>query len=501
MRNPHHLVRHRSGVWHFRMRVPLALHAALGLKVIKRSLGTCEVLQARATAYVLGLRYAAAFAVAKGAAMPKPPPPSIADILANVGNGRAHEWTLERDPLTGMVTKMATDGSAQDNAAAIEALKVVFASPLPPARGQAAATAAAPAVPAGLTPMALGKAADAYAATLVGQFPKKTITQKKKAVMAFAQYKGVKVPLHEVSRTDVSQWFASLRAMGLTTFTMKNKQAFLIAFFAWAQGAGHYSPGETNNPAPRHVQGGKNEKRQRRKFGFKALTPEQVRTLYSAEALRTLNTQTRWGAVIGLYTGARVSEVGQLALDDFIEEDGVWAVRITDEGAGQSVKNAASVRTIPVHPDLIRVGLLERVAALRAEGRTQLFPRAKAGSVNGMGNWLSKSYARHLAAFNVTADVGKVGFHSLRKTVVRALKDAGVREEARKEYVGHRTSGEHHEVYGKTFSPSSLLRGVADGAFRTAGVEVLTYGLDLHAVREALAAPEPPRKKRKQRTT
>lgn len=492
MRTPHYLVRHRSGVWHFRLRVPRSLWTVLGVSVIKRSLGTCDVLRARATAYVLGLRYAAYFAAAREAAMPKPPPPSVADILANVGAGRTHDWTLERDPASGMLTKITTDGSAQDNAGALDAMRIVFASALPPARPSAPPEA----VPAGIVANSLSAATSTYLATLKGRIPAKTLTQKRAAIESFAKYKGPKVDVHTVSRTDVSQWLDSLRTSGLTTSTLENKCAYLKGFFTWAQGAGHYPVGEERNPSTKHIQRGKNEKRQRRKHGFKALTLEQVRKLYAPEVLAGTNTQTRWGALVGLYTGARVGEVGQLALGDFFDDDGVWSMNITDEGVGQSVKNEASVRTIPVHPDLVHLGLRERVDALLARGETQLFPRAKAGSVNGMGNWLSKAFGRLLAEQEIRVPVGKVGFHSLRKTVIQALKDLGVREEARKEYVGHENAGEHHEVYGKIFSARQLLHGVASGPFQTAGVEGLTFGLDLDGVGAALTAPDPPRKKK-----
>lgn len=40
MRLAHHLLRHPTGLWHFRLTVPRDLHAALGLQVIKKSLGT-----------------------------------------------------------------------------------------------------------------------------------------------------------------------------------------------------------------------------------------------------------------------------------------------------------------------------------------------------------------------------------------------------------------------------------------------------------------------------
>ena len=40
MRIPHYLVRTPSGTYHFRLKVPTALQAALGVRVVKRSLAT-----------------------------------------------------------------------------------------------------------------------------------------------------------------------------------------------------------------------------------------------------------------------------------------------------------------------------------------------------------------------------------------------------------------------------------------------------------------------------
>jgi Transcriptional regulators len=71
MRLAHHLLRHRSGAGHFRLTVPRDLHAALGLRIIKKSLGTHDPVTARAWAYVLSARYALIFAKAlsRGTAM------------------------------------------------------------------------------------------------------------------------------------------------------------------------------------------------------------------------------------------------------------------------------------------------------------------------------------------------------------------------------------------------------------------------------------------------
>jgi len=67
------------------MIVPKALRVLLGRSVFKHSLRTYHLLQARAHAYVLGLRYAVAFAAARTAIMAKPP--IVEDILAAGNRG------------------------------------------------------------------------------------------------------------------------------------------------------------------------------------------------------------------------------------------------------------------------------------------------------------------------------------------------------------------------------------------------------------------------------
>ncbi|WP_414648293.1 DUF6538 domain-containing protein [Dyella sp.] len=62
MRLAHHLLRHPSGMWHFRLVVPKALRPLVGLGVIKRSLHTKNTTMARLWAYALGAQYAQVFA-------------------------------------------------------------------------------------------------------------------------------------------------------------------------------------------------------------------------------------------------------------------------------------------------------------------------------------------------------------------------------------------------------------------------------------------------------
>lgn len=88
---------------------------------------------------------------------------------------------------------------------------------------------------------------------------------------------------------------------------------------------------------------------------------------------------------------------------------------------GQSTKNEVSNRVFPVHPQLIRMGLLKRIERLRKIGETRLFPKVDKVVVNGSGDWLSKAFGRHVKRVLPAPDVGKLGFHSFRKTVIQTM--------------------------------------------------------------------------------
>ncbi|MGO7388739.1 integrase, partial [Rhizobium ruizarguesonis] len=61
-----------------------------------------------------------------------------------------------------------------------------------------------------------------------------------------------------------------------------------------------------------------------------------------------------------LYSGARPAEIAQLGVDDVREDWGHWIMHITTEGDGdKSVKTAGSMRVVPVHPELVKLGFLD----------------------------------------------------------------------------------------------------------------------------------------------
>ena len=483
MKIPHYLHRAPSGVWHYRQRLPRDLAAMLDQQAIKRSLHTCDLRSAQRAAFDLSGRYALIFAAARqGRGMNGKhwDDDAVAAMMRNINEAAPDGVSRWKVNGPGGWSVETTTGTPEDHEGAREVAKEMFQRYAELAHAAPVSSPVEP-KPRGPSiselvkvPIKAGVAAEAFLKSIApgkdkqgqatGALPK-THTLKAAAVNGFVSHYGERKPLDAAGRYQIGGWVDALRASDLATPTIVNKLSYLGGFFTWAAARDHYpSFRKEENPAKGHIVFTKSEKRKRRALGFKAFTAEQVQKLYAPVAIERLSEAARWGALIGLYTGARVSEVGQLALADFATVDGLPCFSYTEEGEGQSVKNDDSGRTIPIHPDLLALGLMERVERLRKAGEKRLFPGVKMDGVNGAGNWLSKAFSKHIerAQFPKLAK-GRYGFHSLRKGAVETMKAAKVPLEWRCAYVGHDLEEEHVEAYSGEYGPAQMLEAVAPG--------------------------------------
>lgn len=127
-----------------------------------------------------------------------------------------------------------------------------------------------------------------------------------------------------------------------------------------------------------------------------------------------------WLPLLGLYTGARVSELAQLGIDDLTEtEEAGWVLSIHEDGENQSVKNQHSVRQVPVHPELVRLGLLDYHKAIKVAGADRLWPAVVFCELNGAGGEFSKFFGKYKTEKGF--DKTRV-FHSFRHTLETSLR-------------------------------------------------------------------------------
>lgn len=486
MRVPHHLIRTPAG-FAFRQRVPVDLRPVLGRSVIKQTLRTRDMRTAQAFSLLLAARYAAVFNAIRGHDMADK---SVDDWLRELRGKRLHDFTLERD--ANGTLRIQADPGADADALNMALENIGRVNPEFFAARPAPAPASSKAQPK--QTLTMKDAAQKWLTAIAPDTIPKTFSIKKTAVFELVASTGQHYPLPNVNRIDLSNHYQRLADAGASTPTRHNKQSYLGGFFDWVIAAGYYTDA---NPARGHVPYGSSAKRKRRGLGFKAFDLEQLRALFAPAAFADLSPAGRWAALLGLYTGARASEVGQLLVADVMEADGVPYLRISDEGEHQRLKSEASAREVPLHADLLALGIREYVATLPAGGR--LFPRAKADAVNGAGNWISKAFSRHLTKHGKGWPKAKRGFHSLRKTVIQQMQGAGVASEMRAQVVGHELDDEHHNAYSRAFTPAEKLNGLTAPGFKTAGLSSLRYGLDLDGLRALLTEPTPAKKEGRSR--
>ncbi|WP_337264119.1 MULTISPECIES: site-specific integrase [unclassified Serratia (in: enterobacteria)] len=166
-----------------------------------------------------------------------------------------------------------------------------------------------------------------------------------------------------------------------------------------------------------------------------------------------------WLPLIGFFTGARINELCQLYLDD-IKQDaaGFYFFEISNERVDHSLKTINSRRKIPLHPTLIKLGLIRYCEALKKAGHARLFPELPYHSVKGYGDKASDWFNRSLLKVQLGFEKGsKKSFHSFRHTFSTRLKQAGIDSETRAQFVGHiRGSGETENRYSKDHPPAAL---------------------------------------------
>ncbi|MCP3042183.1 MULTISPECIES: DUF6538 domain-containing protein [Xanthomonas] len=480
MRIPQYLSRSLpSGRWSFRQRVPTDLQPLLGLQAIKRSLHTTVLEEAQLRAATLASHYERLFARLRDDGLDRRGQADASALLASASaaipfrnltlhrtktpDGTVHErWQIDSTKGVRLFREIHK-GIALEG----ERSGALPASPL-------AVAAYAATLGSTLEPMTLGKARHAWLATLKGRTLPKTYVIKKSVIQGLVDYLGEKTKIHTITRSDLARWYQQMRKEGASTPTLTNKQSYMGGkggFFDWAMVSGHYPQGD--NPAKGHVSYSARERRARRKLGFKAFDREQIQAIFSPVNFPRLSPNARWAALIGLYTGARASEVGQLLGADVFSEDNIPCIRISDEGEHQKVKTEVSLRTVPIHPELLALGFWDWVESRKAAGHKRLFPHAKADAMNGQGNWITKAFSRYLGEIGKDWPKAKRGFHSLRKTFIQELQALGVSSELRAQIVGHELDDEHHATYSRGFTVAEKLNG-----FRaeSPGLSSLTYG-------------------------
>lgn len=273
---------------------------------------------------------------------------------------------------------------------------------------------------------------------LLGTITKQDASTVKKVLQALPSSRNTKPALKGLPLADV------IKLTGYPTISPKTINSHIqmfSSFFDWAERHGH-TPSKLFDGMK--VAKAKNAATERKPF-----SPHLTRLIFteltgnSSGVVR--KESHKWGALLGMFTGARLNEICQLEIADIKQEEGIWFLNITDEGDNnKTVKAKASRRKVPLHSELIRLGLLEFVDSRKHALR--LFPdfsySTNGGYGRNLGRWYNETFLPKLGIKEQA-----LVFHSLRHTMVTRLAQAGVAEPVYQCLVGHARDGVTQEVY------------------------------------------------------
>lgn len=218
--------------------------------------------------------------------------------------------------------------------------------------------------------------------------------------------------------------------------TLNNILSQVISFFNWCEREGYVT---VNVFRGMKVQVKRLQSSYRREFTNEDLTKifSHINTAGDSRLDRSLV------PYIALYTGCRLSEACNLSKDDIYQINDLWCIHIRQDKPYQRLKNPASERIIPVHSELIKLGLLDHCASVE----DRLFPSTKSAQVS---QWFGKTLEKLEIGPNKT-------FHSFRHTVANIMKQNGVDVSLAAALLGHSTGSMTYERYGKALKPEALV--------------------------------------------
>lgn len=142
-----------------------------------------------------------------------------------------------------------------------------------------------------------------------------------------------------------------------------------------------------------------------------------------------------WAPLIALHMGLRSEEVLQLYLTDVQVIDDVPCI-VLRQGPGQSLKSRASRRTVPIHDNLLKLGLMQLIEVRKREDETRLFPWVeRSASKKTFTETFSKRFTRYRQDHGIYDD--QRDFHSFRTTFNHLLIEAECPDTQRRGLMGH----------------------------------------------------------------
>ena len=307
-----------------------------------------------------------------------------------------------------------------------------------------------------------------------GNIRPETFLQIRRDVKHFAEFVGPRLPAPKITKAHIRGWkelladwpvkasetnvFKGLRATEviamnrkldhpkptLTRQTVRRYMSSLGGFCAWLSANdyldGNPVTGMLPSKAPPTVK-------------RKSLTDDQMKALFSTPLFTScfgkdwrgvakagdvrVRDHRYWIPLVMAYSGARPGEIAQLHVGDVKQQHGIWTMHITEEnGEGKRTKTNSSMRSVPIHSELITLGFVKHCQAMAAHGEKQIFPEVEIPAMGQIAARFSREFNRYLAKMGVKS--GKeIVTYSLRHTFIDRARAAGILDQEIGMVVGH----------------------------------------------------------------
>ncbi len=211
------------------------------------------------------------------------------------------------------------------------------------------------------------------------------------------------------------------------------------------------------------VEGRLVSKKQRMMSKRKPFTPDELTRIFDPKRLNLCaNPADVFVPILGLLTGSRPSSICQLRLGDIRREDGIHVLSYHDYLEDNSSKTSATNRLAPLHPVLEQIGFLRYLDDIKnlpdANATTLIFPWLNHYE-QGYADVPTQNFREELKRLQIYVPNVKV-FYSLRHTTNQRMKERGIPEDFRSQYIGHENDSVNHRTYGKTTPTKFLLESV-----------------------------------------
>ena len=269
------------------------------------------------------------------------------------------------------------------------------------------------------------------------------------------------------------QLLDKLREMNVNKITSKTYHYYIntvIEFLTWCEAQGYIE----NTRFKTILQSSKKNIPKRGKFQKVNFDKNDLKKIFESKQYisGTFKKATDyWVPLIALFTGARLGEICQLKVTDIKKSDGIYCIDINEDDEDKSIKTkVSSVRLIPIHQELLNLGLIEYVDELKKLKKKNLF-EITYGIIRGQYHSTQKQMSAYLKKVGITSTANKSkSFHSFRHTVRTRLAELDIEERTIDAIIGH--SSEARSIGSKMYTHTKLIKQ------KQSAIKKLTYDID-----------------------